>query len=311
MRSFHITSLDIGHYSVKAVRMQLKSNQLIINRFLDIPLLKDTQDERLLALKEISSHLPLWNKRVSITVPDTEVITKQVTVESNLSPSEQQFAVWQAFSVQSPIALDELSFDYQQLDEHLSPSKEGSLFQVVASRKQWLEERCQELRQASLTPYFVAPHAHALLQVGQWFQQIATSQIWINVEIGYSHTYLTMVSHNGDFYKSIPLGCQQVKDSNPSFIEDLAKQIQRHIQLFTSMYGEVQITSILLSGGGAYLPRLEQDLSLQLGINCTFLKIADMTNIQAPDTRIAEAVFFTAIGSATNALNWMKKCSSH
>ncbi|RBW65580.1 type IV pilus secretin PilQ [Vibrionales bacterium C3R12] len=130
-----ITGIDIGHHSIKAVVLKSMGGRYALMSYQELPITDGiVADNHTLnyqkivkKLNELRKGLPLFSRQVAISIPDNAVISKVLQIDSELQDRELEFALYQAFSQQSPFPIEEVSLD-----------KEGKLislnFQDIAVR---------------------------------------------------------------------------------------------------------------------------------------------------------------------------------
>lgn len=331
-----VTGVDIGHYSIKAVVLKLNGKTYSLVSCKEIIVTDDIFADNYLLdyqktvkkLKELKKSLPLFNRQVSLAIPDSAVISKVLHINSELDVNEQSFAIYQAFSQQSPLLIDELNMDFIPLPD--SPLRDGSrAYQVYATRKEVVESRVEIAKKVGLIPVLVDMQMHSLVRVWQQVSQVQQRAKWMLVDIGYSQTTLCVDFINRPpFYQEIPLGTRwfhrfsatsddagttltntaEVHAFNLEFIARLARQIQ----LFVSVYGAHSVVGIWLSGGGATLAGLADVIRVRLELACevfTPLSVFSYSLKQQSDLWDEQHRFSTAAGLALRGIEWLE--SSH
>ncbi|MGR4991636.1 type IV pilus assembly protein PilM [Vibrio rotiferianus] len=327
-----VTGIDITHRSLKAVILKPTEKSFSLLGFKEIVLNDDIVAENQLinhqeivnTLKEIKKSLPLFHRKVAIAVPDSAVISKVLQLDSELEESEVEFAVAQAFSLQSPIPIDELSLDYVPCGGGVLAKNRQ--YQVFATRKDLVDSRVKLLEQAGLKPVVVDVHA----QVAGDIWQLAAERFpekgnFCLVDVRDRDGSITMFNTEGELFhkefiwnsfepliqdKSLPDGEDAEIHATDRFNNEVAKRIQRQFQLYASVSGSNDIQGIWLSGSKASTPMLSETLSTRLNISCEILNIFEHFDIQLPPKRRRDLdgqSFTAAAGIAVRAIKCLRR----
>ncbi|MCG6450918.1 type IV pilus assembly protein PilM, partial [Vibrio parahaemolyticus] len=111
-------------------------------------------------LKELKKGLPLFSRKVALAVPDNAVISKVLQIDSDLDASEQEFAVYQAFSHQSPFPIDDLSLDFVPSGDNPAGRSTNTLYQVYATRREVVDNRLSVASKAGFEPLLLDVQVH-------------------------------------------------------------------------------------------------------------------------------------------------------
>lgn len=327
-----VTGIDITHRSLKAVILKPTGKSFSLLGYKEIVLNGDIVAENQLinhqeivnTLKEIKKSLPLFHRKVAIAVPDSAVISKVLPLDFDLEESEIEFAVAQAFSLQSPIPIDELSLDYVPCDGGCMTKNRQ--YQVFATRKELVDSRVKLLEKAGLKPAVVDVHAQVAGEVWQLAAEAnPENNSFCLVEVRERDGSITMFNTEGElFHKEFAWSPSEplVQDSNFSeggeaeikaidhFNQDVAKNIQRQLQLYSSVSGSNDVQGLWLSGSRASTPMLLETLSTCLGIRCEILNIFEHFEIQLSPRRRRDLDwhrFTTAAGIAVRAIKCLRR----
>lgn len=322
-----ITGIDIGHYSIKAVVVKPVSGGFSLVSFKELPVSSGVfsdnhtvnYQEIVKKLKELRKALPLFSRRVAITIPDSAVISKVLQVERELDERETEFAIYQAFSLQSPFPVEELSLDYIRTDRE---SKAPTVaYQVYATKKEVVESRLNAVKKAGFAPIVCDVHAHSLVSTWQLAAHKANRRDWLLVDVGYSQTLLCIDFPNrGPFCKEIALGTSFMEQESSSmdslienkhdqFVQLMIERIQRQIQMLLSVNELKSVGGIWLSGGGASTVMLLEDIERRLNIECKVLNplsLFEQTSMKKNARRKDLHSFSSAAGIAIRANDWLE-----
>ncbi|WP_087020784.1 type IV pilus assembly protein PilM [Thaumasiovibrio subtropicus] len=268
--------LDIGNFSIKLVVIELRKRQPVLlafeERVLSSPILNDqhsVDSEALLSeMRQIRRSIPKRARRVSMALPDSAVISKVVHLDQQLSDQEKHFAVHQALATSSPFPVEELQLDYFAVNIGEGSSASSVAHQVYACRKQTVAGRINALTKARFRPSVLELKSHGLIWLGEAQQAaLPTQQNWAVVDIGMKQSdFCVGVSQNQFYRREIPLSVGQISLTNPrfdwqhpdlgacqQFMQQLAEQLRRQIQLYNSTHPKSPLNGIWLAGGASTL----------------------------------------------------------
>ncbi|EEX66316.1 type IV pilus biogenesis protein PilM [Vibrio metoecus] len=146
-----VTGIDIGHHSIKAVVLKPMGDTYALMGYEELLVTADiftdnhTLDYQKIVkkLKELKKGLPLFSQKVAIAIPDNAVISKVLQIDSDLELREQEFAIYQAFSHQSPFPVEDLSLDFVKVAEKILHAVVRRRFKSMPPRKKWLKAACK------------------------------------------------------------------------------------------------------------------------------------------------------------------------
>ncbi|MDF2155680.1 type IV pilus assembly protein PilM [Vibrio sp. CAU 1672] len=322
-----VTGIDIGPRSLKAVILKpnhagyalLGYKEIVFNR--GIVAENDTIDHQEIVntLTVLKKELPFFRRKVAVSLPDSAVISKALQLERRHDEQDKEFALLQAFSHQSPFPVEDLCLDYVELGEGLG----NECYQVVAARKELVENRVSVLELAGLKPVLVDVNSQALGQICQLAACHYPDQAhFCLLDIGVLTSSVTVFSPEAAlFHKVFVCGTgasvpQDMRDPlaapSPSQTEALTRQIVEHLkrqlQLYTSVQGHQDISGVWLSGEGANTPLLAETLAHELGMPCERfnpLGLFDWQLSKRKRREYDEQHFAMAAGLAIRGLQWL------
>lgn len=267
-----ITGIDIGHHSIKAVVLKSMGGRYALMSYQELPITDGiVADNHTLnyqkivkKLNELRKGLPLFSRQVAISIPDNAVISKVLQIDSELQDRELEFALYQAFSQQSPFPIEEVSLDFIKLDDkhrletgalpasidstsrtplsnpRISTSHASMAnYQVYATRKEVVESRAEAILKAGMKPCVVDVQAHSLLQVWQLLaHQHPDKKNWMLVDVGLTQISLCSIPEGtSPFHKDIAYGTRHANsfhanpvNENPSFDVASDYNVERFFQ---------------------------------------------------------------------------------
>ncbi|NAW67897.1 type IV pilus assembly protein PilM [Vibrio sp. V27_P1S3P104] len=322
-----VTGVDIGHHSIKAVVLKLSGETYSLVSYKEIVVTDDifadnyTLDYQKIVkkLKELKKSLPLFSRKVSIAVPDNAVISKILQIESDLDPVEQEFAIYQTFSHQSPLPIEELSLDFVKVTEKALTRSSSATYQVYATRREVVDSRVAATEKAGLEPVLLDVQMHSLVRIWQQVSKTQQRTNWMLLDIGYSQSSLCLdFSDKAPFCKDIPLGTRWFDQTRQheqgisgidTFTQEFIDRLARQIQLLTSVHGPQSLAGIWLSGGGATISGLTDAITERLNLPCEIFMPLSVFSHKLSKRRRAldeQQKFSTAAGLALRGIEWLE-----
>ncbi|TFH90382.1 type IV pilus assembly protein PilM [Vibrio ouci] len=321
-----VTGIDIGHHSIKAVVLKPYKGTFVLVDYQELPIESGIfSDNHMLnyqkivkKLKELRKYLPRFSHKVALSVPDSAVISKQLQIDRDLEGQEREFAIFEAFSHQSPFPIEALSLDFVPV-ESSSAQESACSYQVYATRKELIESRIEAVSKAGYTPVLIDVQAHCLAQLWQQAAHKYQQQQWIILDVGLSQSSLIIDFNNkAPLYKELPIGTQMIEtltsseglrhQSTEQFIYTLIDKLKRQMQIMTSMH-DTAIKGVWLCGGGAMIPLLAEEIARRLAIPCELLNpltlLANSTQ-QSQESLLRGYSYATAAGLAMRGIEWLE-----
>jgi type IV pilus assembly protein PilM len=243
------------------------------------------------SVKRAHKRLGTRTKHVAMAVPTGAVISKKIVVAASLREEELEVQVESEANQYIPFALEEVNLDFQSLGPAANNPEEQEVL-IAATRKEKVEDRIAVADSAGLTALvmdvesFAQQSALALvvqqLPTGGKDQNIAVVDVGANVmnvtvlrndqsvyarEQAFGGNQLTqdIVSR----YGMSPEEAENAKRSGGlpddfdaevlrPFMENLSTEVQRALQFFFSSTQYHSVDHILLAGGSAVIPGLDE-----------------------------------------------------
>ncbi len=322
-----ITGIDIGHHSIKAVVLKAVGGTFVLAGYKE--LLVETEifsdnhtfnyQEIVKKLKELRKGLPLFSRKVAICVPDGAVISKILQIDAALESREQEFAILQAFSQQSPFPVEELNIDYQKVETKGANTGATSTYQVYATKKEVVESRLIAVKKAGFTPILMDVQVHCLVNLWQLAANAQSRRNWLLVDVGYTQSAMCMDFANAaPFSKELPIGTRMCESEDvelqpqktDQFISLFIDRLQRQMQLYSSVHSDFPIKGIWLTGGGAHTPILVDEIQRRLQIDCETLNpfsLLEHKRFRKQPRQMENVHYTTAVGLALRGINWLER----
>src|SRR6266498_233299 len=251
------------------------------------------------ALKRGWKRLGSRNRNIALALPAAMVITKKIIVPSGQKEEELELMVETEANQYIPFALDEVNLDFQILGPAPNNPDEVEVL-IAASRKEKVEDRVAIAEAAGLKPRVMDVESYATEEA---FQMIAPSlpadgrdQNIALVDIG-AHVMHFYVLRNNQIlfsrdqafggnqltheiqraYNLSPEEAESAKknaglpenydaDVLQPFMETLALEVTRALQFFFTSTSYNQVDQIVLAGGCALLPGLDELVAKRAGV---------------------------------------------
>jgi type IV pilus assembly protein PilM len=251
------------------------------------------------ALKRGWKRLGSRNRNVAMSLPAAMVITKKIIVPAGQKEEELELTVEAEANQYIPFALDEVNLDFQILGPAPNNPDEVEVL-IAASRKEKVEDRVAIAEAAGLKPRVMDVESYTTQEA---FALIAPSlpangrdQNIALVDIG-AHVTHFYVLRNGQFLfsrdqafggnqltqdiqRAFNLSPEEAESAKKNqglpetydndvlqpFIETLALEITRALQFFFTSTSHNQVDQIVLAGGCAALPGIDELVSKRAGV---------------------------------------------
>ncbi len=294
--------LELGSGSVKAMRLELKDDRVVVSDLIIVPHPKvlstpglDRDDAMRVALGTLTAQKDLSGERVAVSVPGEASFArfaKLPPVEPKKIPDIVKFEAQQ----QIPFPLEEVEWDYQTFQSPGSPDVEVGIFAVTKAR---LRAQLDLLQDVGISPEVVALNPVAvynamaydlefteqtpgtiLLDIGTTSSDLIVAEagrVWVRTfPIGGHHfTEAVAEAFNLSYPKAERLKqeAQQTKHAKHVFqamrgvFGDLAQEVQRSIGYYQSLHSEANLERLIGLGATFQLPGLRKFLKQQIGLD--------------------------------------------
>jgi len=251
------------------------------------------------ALKRGWKRLGSRNRNVALALPAAMVITKKIIVPSGQKEEELELMVETEANQYIPFALDEVNLDFQIVGPAPNNPDEVEVL-IAASRKEKVEDRVAIAEAAGLKPRVMDVESYATQEafglIGPSLPANGRDQNIAFVDIG-AHVTHFYVLRNGQFLFSrdqafggnqLTLDIQRAFNLSPEeaesakknqglpenydadvlspFMETVALEITRALQFFFTSTSYNQVDHIVLAGGCALLPGLDELVAKRAGV---------------------------------------------
>jgi type IV pilus assembly protein PilM len=296
----HLVGLDIGSKTIKLCEVfETRKRGFVLNKFgmitipngaIDDGVIKDSETVSQ-AIRELFNAQKVREKNVAVSIGGYSVIVKKIQVQS-MTDAELQETIQFEAEQYIPFDINDVNLDFQILGESpLIPNKLDVI--LVAAKKELVDDYVNLIEMSGLRPCVVDIDAFALQNIYEANYDTQEDDVAL-IDIGASKTSLNIVRDSSTlFMRDVSLGCNQInkiisdkvacsledaeaikitgKSSKitqkeiavivSSVIGDWCLEIRRAIDFFYSTYSDVQISKILISGGGANITDFRHTLA--------------------------------------------------
>ncbi len=251
------------------------------------------------ALKRAYKRLGSRNRNVALALPASMVITKKIIVPAGQREEDLELTVEAEANQYIPFALDEVNLDFQTLGPAPNNAEDVEVL-IAASRKEKVEDRVAAAEAAGLKPRVMDVESYATQEA---FELIAPSlpangrdQNIALVDIGAHVTHFYVLRNNQflfsrdqafggnqlthDIQRAFNLSVDEAESAKKNqglpenydtdvlqpFMETLALEVTRALQFFFTSTSYNQVDQIVLVGGCALLPGLDDLVAKRAGV---------------------------------------------
>ena len=239
-------------------------------------------------------------KNVAMALPTAAVITKKIIVPAGLREEELELQVETEANQYIPFALEEVNLDFQVVGPAPSSPEEVEVL-IAASRKERVEDRVAVAQAAGLKALVMDVESYAMQAafdlIKKQFPNDAKDQNIALVDVGANVMNITVLRNEQPVYtreqafggnqltqdimRQYGMSHEEAEAAKRSgglpetydaevlrpFIENAALEIQRAMQFFFTSTQFNSIEHILLVGGSAAIPGLEEAVSTRTQVN--------------------------------------------
>ena len=247
------------------------------------------------AWKDLGSRV----RHVVMALPTSAVITKKIMAPAGLGEIELENQVEAEANQAIPFSLDEVNLDFQVLGPVPNSPNDVQVL-LVAARKEKVEDRVAVAEGAGLRPLVMDVESYATVTSYQLIANLlpnrGAGQTVAILDIGANNMHVNVLYDNEPVYlREHGFGAQQLNqeiarrygmtseeadqakrrgtlpDSYDAevlqpYAETLAMEVARALQLFTTSTQFHKVDQILLAGGGAAIPALDEVVANRTGV---------------------------------------------
>jgi type IV pilus assembly protein PilM len=254
------------------------------------------------SVKRAHKRLATRTRHVAMAVPTGAVITKKIQVAASLTESELELQVESEANQYIPFSLEEVNLDFQSLGPAPSNPEEQEVM-IAATRKEKVEDRVAVAESAGLKALVMDVESFAqqaaLSLVVQSLPGGGKDQNVAVVDVGANVMNVTVLRNDQSVYtREQAFGGNQLTQDIVSrygmspeeaenakrsgglpddfeaevlrpFMENLSMEVQRALQFFFTSTQYHAVDHILLAGGSAVIPGLEEVVNTRAQVPTT------------------------------------------
>ena len=323
-KSTPLIGLDISSTAVKLIQLSRDGVHYRVEHFAIEPLPPKSVVEKNIedidavsgAVQRVLKRSGSRAKTCAVAVSGAAVITKTISLPSDLSEAELEAQIEVEANQYIPYALEDVSMDFEVLG---ISTRNADLVEVLlaASKRENIEIRQDVVESAGLKPVVIDVEAYA---IGNAFGLIAErdnltpTDTAVIMDIGSNTTSMVVVRGDRVIYtREHSFGGQQLIDDTmrrygmsleeatffqrgeegpegfeeevlDPFQQSIVQQVSRSLQFYSSSSDYTNVSRLYLSGGSVAIPGLDQTVANELGIKCA---IADAIRGMDTSNRIA------------------------
>ena len=252
------------------------------------------------AVQRAWKRLGTRTKNVALALPAAAVITKKIVVAAGLREQELELQVETEANQYIPFALEEVNLDFQVVGPAPSSPDEVEVL-IAASRKEKVEDRVAVAEAAGLKALVMDVDSYAVQisfdLIKKQFQDDGKDQNVALVDIGANVTNITVLRNDQavytreqafggaqltqDIMRQYGMSLEEAEQMKRAgglpenyeaevlrpFMESAALEIQRAMQFFFTSTPYNSVDHILLTGGSAVIPGLDEIVSTRTQVN--------------------------------------------
>ena len=301
-----LIGIDISSTSVKVLELSRSGNGYRVESYSVEPLPTNAVVEKNISdvdavgntLRKALKRANTKAKLAAVAVPASAAISKLITMPANLSDDELESQIQLEADQYIPYSLDEVNLDFEVLGQSEGNPETRDVL-LAASRTENVEIRTNAVELSGLTAKIVDIESYAMEGACRLLGDVDPEAIVAVIDVGATMTSINVMHLNNLIYtREQAFGGRQlteeimrrfglsydeaglaktegglpdnyVPEVLEPFKETMAQQVHRLLQFFyaASQYNEV--SSIILAGGCASIPGVDELIESQTGITTT------------------------------------------
>ena len=252
------------------------------------------------SVKRAWKRMATSTRQVAMALPAAAVITKKIIVPAGQRETELEQLVESEANQYIPFALDEVNLDFQVVGPAPSSPEEVEVL-IAASRKEKVEDRVAVAEAAGLKAVVMDVESYAALAAFELIERQlpdqGENQIIAIVDVGANVTNLTVMRNGQQVYtreqafggnqltqdisRQFGMSLEEAEAAKRSgglpenyeaellrpFVESLALEVSRALQFFFTSTQYSQVNHIVLSGGCAVIPGVDEVVAARTQVN--------------------------------------------
>ncbi|MDE2583881.1 MAG: pilus assembly protein PilM [Betaproteobacteria bacterium] len=252
------------------------------------------------SVKRAWKRMATATRQVAMALPAAAVITKKIIVPAGQREAELEQLVESEANQYIPFPLDEVNLDFQVVGPAPSSPEEVEVL-IAASRKEKVEDRVAVAEAAGLKAVVMDVESYAALAAFELIERQlpdqGQNQVIAIVDVGANVTNLTVMRNGQQVYnreqafggnqltqdisRQFGMSLEEAEAAKRSgglpenyeaellrpFVESLALEVSRALQFFFTSTQYSQVNHIVLSGGCAVIPGVDEVVAARTQVN--------------------------------------------
>ena len=302
--SSSVIGIDFGSNSIKAIAISKGQGTYHVDGIAEAPLAKglivdnrfEDIDKITAIIKQLRKSFPSNYKNVAIAVTGSDVITKVMKMNASLSELDLESRVEIEAENSIPFPLDEIFIDFEIIGPNSNDPSLNDIL-VSAARKERVLSQAQCVDESGLKTTIVDIASHALARSaelvitsddydkGVAIVDIGASQMMLNILYQGNVIFTRSKSHGGavcsqmiaeryglsgpeaervKVENDLPIDCDV--DVITPFVNMTINHLRFDLRMFTNAPNKVDISKLILTGGGVLMAELAKQLQEELDI---------------------------------------------
>lgn len=301
-----VWGLDIGHSSIKAVKLARTGNTVTVQGYAIEPITVAEEGDRdeavVKALQNLAQHEEFGSIPVIASLSGRQIFSRTINIPV-LNPKKVDKMVELEARQQIPGNFDEVEWGY-----HLSPSPDGASNDVAlfAAKRELTDELVRKCKRAGLNLVGVSVSSLALYNFVRFDQSFADDETVIILDVGAENTDLVLYQGETLWMRTLALSGndvtkvfmkkfrvsfeeaetlkRQIGDSRQAekilkvlegTLNELCSEVQRSLGFYKSQSPNARLENIVISGNTFRLPSLPEYLAERLRYTVNILEDLD------------------------------------
>jgi type IV pilus assembly protein PilM len=307
-----VWGLDIGHSSIKAVKISRNVNTVTVLGYAIEPITVTEDGDRdeavVKALQALAQHEEFGAIPVIASLSGRQIFSRTINIPV-LNPKRVHMMVELEARQQIPGNFDEIEWGY-----HLSPSPDGASNDVAlfAAKRELTEELVNKCKRAGINLVGVSVSSLALYNFVRFDQEFADDETVIILDVGAENTDLVLYQGETLWMRTLALSGnditrlfmkkfrvsfdeaetlkRQIGDSRQAekilkvlegTLNDLTSEVQRSLGFYKSQNPNAKLENIVISGNTFRLPNLPEYIAERLRYTVNILEDLDKIEVTA------------------------------
>ena len=305
----NLLGIDISSSAVKLIELSKSGKKYKLESYHVVPLPEGAILERDLldpepvgeAIRRILKQSGTKSRRCALGIPSSVAISKIISLPASLSNGDLETNIMLEAEQHIPYPMDEVNFDFEVLGESKHSSESIDVL-LAATRSENVEARVAAAEIAGLKVEVVDLESHSLeLLFSTLVKDVHDLDVVAVVDFGASMTGMTVFEHGkvtfsreqafggkelteeimqrygltfeeaGYAKKTGDLPEGYIPEVLDPFRDNMVRQVNRFLQFYYASTQQADVNKILLSGGSASIPGIDEQIQASVNIPTTLV----------------------------------------